>query len=119
MPVGTRIPGGSRTAQFTLALPVPKELTRVVVCKVEHRTNVTRELVERKVADSTSGPVVLDESNDGGLIGHATIDEILLRPRRNYERWQTSSIAATRLVSAGHFVRIAAAEAWTGQRVAR
>ena len=65
-----------------------KEKSRccLVSPEVEHRTNITRELVKGEVADPAGGPVVLNESDDGGLIGDAVIHIVLLRPWRNHQQ---------------------------------
>jgi hypothetical protein len=39
-------------------------------------------------------PVILDETDDGGLIRHRMIDEIVLCPRRNHKERLTRTIAA-------------------------
>jgi len=58
----------------------------VVVCEVEHLSDGACEAVETALADALSTePVVLDETQHGGLVGDAVIDEIALGPGRNHE----------------------------------
>lgn len=52
--------------------------------------------IEGALADPlTAEPVVLDEPDHRSLVRDAVIDEVLPRPRRDHEQWQSRPMAAT------------------------
>ena len=51
------------------------------VTEVEHVVQATSQGVEGLIADTTQLPVVLDEAQDGGLVGDRMIDEVLFSVR--------------------------------------
>src|SRR5262249_58147074 len=56
--------------------------------------------VHGEVADPAQVPVVFDEAQDRGLVGHAVVHEVRVRPRRDGEQRLPRAIAAAILVSA-------------------
>src|SRR5215471_3803901 len=63
--------------------------------EVEHLSDRTGDTVETALADALPRePVVLDESQHGGLVDNCMVDEVLIGPRRNYNEWLARAIAA-------------------------
>ena len=66
-----------------------------LLVEVEQLSDRTGDTVETALADALPRePVVLDESQHGGLVGNCMVDEVLIGPRRNYNEWLARAIAA-------------------------
>ncbi len=62
----------------------PTTLIIVVLAEVKHLHDGVCDGVKRALANALAvEPVVLDESQDRGLIGHRVVHEVLPRPRRD------------------------------------
>jgi hypothetical protein len=68
------------------------------VLEVEHAVDRTGDAVQRSAADARQRPVVLDETEDRGLVGEAVVDEVLPRGR-GHEQRQTRTVAAAVLIT--------------------
>src|SRR5215472_4886539 len=102
-----------------------------LLVEVEQLSDRTGDTVETALADALPGePVVLDESQHGGLVGDCMVDEIGLGERRNHEEGLAGTIAApaksmsVRGIDAGECgIRVSAlADAreevrWSGRRI--
>src|ERR1035437_1333244 len=76
-------------------------------------------LVEGRVANPTGLPVVLDEAQDRGLVGHGVVDKVGLREGGDHDQGQPRTIAAPVLVTAGDAAGVGTASAGVSQRIVR
>ena len=74
---------------------------RVVVVEVEHAIESAGSYIAGVVADAAEVPVVLDEAQDGGLVGGAVINVILFRVGRNHEQREARAVTAAALRADG------------------
>src|SRR5674476_98742 len=81
------------SAAPALAAPLAGEGEQVV--------QVSRFLVEGEVADAAGVPVVLDEPQDGRLVGRGVVDEVGFRVRGDDDQGQARAVTAPVLVAAG------------------
>src|SRR5258708_13756544 len=58
----------------------------------------TRQRVKRLVADASKVPVILDEAQDGTLVGNRVIHEVLFGEWRDHQQGKTRAIATPVLV---------------------
>src|SRR5262249_15131326 len=70
------------------------------LAEVKHARERAGNRVERMVAHTAETPVVLDEAQDGGLIGQRVVDEVPLRVRGDHEQRKPRAVAAPALVAA-------------------
>ena len=67
----------------------------VLVVEGEHLSDGTGDTVKTALSDALlPEPVVLDESQHGGLVGNCMVDEVALGPWRNHEEGLAGAIAA-------------------------
>ena len=72
-----------------------------MIVEVEHAIELSGFHVAGVVADAAEFPIVFDEPKDGGLVGGAVVNVILLRVGRDHEQRETRTVAATALCAAG------------------
>src|ERR1700719_2138065 len=92
---------------------IEKHFAVAVQREIEHVVNRPGDYVERPVANSRKPPVILDEADDGTLIGKRIVHEVLLRKRGNDQERQPRAVSTSRL-KAGQCSDTAAAIAGPG-----
>jgi hypothetical protein len=65
--------------------------------EVEHILQRTSDCVKRAFAGAAEAPVILNETQNGALVGHGVIDEVALGEGRNHQKRQTGTISAAAL----------------------
>src|SRR5579875_2250899 len=78
---------------------IKEEFLEVRAGEVEHVVERSGQRVKGLVTDATSLPVVLDEAQDGRLVGHGVVNEVRAGIRRDNQHRQARAVAATSLVS--------------------